>query len=727
MTAAEQASLPSPTDRRSRRRHSRRLFALYAAALAGSLGLTVCFLAALPFYSDYLVSSCYGPAASCKLATLSPIASAPGGAPLFGPAGTVWLHLALDIAFFAVYAAAAGLVLLLKPRDPLGSIAALSLVCFAFGSQTFLGWEGAAWLVPAAQTVAIAGFMLFALLFPSGRTTRSWLPWIAVGAFLARYVPDLLPVPEIHIDRWPLALSLLWMAVFYGSLAYSQFTQYREAAAEHSREAIRKVAVGFIGAFGTLIAVSLPLIAWPELYGGQLFWLDLAARSAMLFIPLSLGAALLKHRLWGVPPVVRSGFVYAALLGISFAIYLAVVAYLALVFQTESGVFRLIATGVVAVLFSPIKNALDKLANRLVYGRREDPVSFLVRLGDRLRDPFAPERVLDSVTATIREAMRLPHASIAIGLRGAETVAAASGGPRDASAVRLPLVVGGEELGGLYAMPRAPGEPLSAADDKLLQLFAREAARIVYGLKQSLDIGRLMQELQASREKLVYAREEERRTIRNNLHDDLAPRLASLALLASAARDLMERDPTRARSIVSELETDIREAAGDIRAFVNDLRPPALDQYGLPEAIRQRAERWTQLEGANVRIVVSFGAELPPLPAAVEAAAYRIVSEALANVVKHALATECRVAIEPRSGELYVEVRDNGIGLSERKGESAPDGGTRSGGVGLTSLRERAEELGGSLRIESPQDGSGGVRIAAWLPMSPREERRETE
>ena len=722
MTAEEKASFATQIDW-SRRRNSRRLFALYAAAAAGAIGLTVCFLAALPFYYDYLVSMCYAAASSCELATMSPIASAPGGAPLFGVVGTAWLHVGLDVAFFAVYAAVAGLILILKPRDGLGSIAAFALVSFAFGSQTFLGWVGAAWLVPTAQSAAIAGFMIFALIFPSGRATRAWLPWIAVGAFLARNVPDLLPIPAIHVDRWPLALSLLWMVVFYGSLSYSLYTQYREAAAEPGREAIRKVAVGFIGAFATLILVSLPLLAWPALYNGQVFWLDLAARSAMLFIPLSLGAALLKHRLWGVPPVVRGGFVYAALLGISFAIYLAVVAYLAWVFQTESAVFQLIATGVVAVLFSPIKNALDLLANRIVYGRREDPVSFLVRLGDRLRDPFAPERVLESVTATIREAMRLPHASIAIGGLGSETEAAVSGGPRDASAVRLPLVVGGEELGGLYAMPRAPGEPLSSADNKLLQLFAREAARIVYEVKQSLDIGRLMQELQSSREKLVHAREEERRAIRNNLHDDLAPRLASLALLASAARDLMDRDPSRARTIVTELETDIREAAGDIRAFVNDLRPPALDQYGLQEAVRQRAERWTQLEGANVRIAVAPGAALPQLPAAVEAAAYRIVTEALANVVKHASATECRVTIELRGSQLYVEVKDDGVGLVEG---APPGGGDGSGGVGLMSLRERAEELGGTLRIESPRDGSGGARIAAWLPLSPRMEGRGT-
>ncbi|TLS52376.1 sensor histidine kinase [Paenibacillus antri] len=723
MTAEGKASFGTSTEP-SRRRNFRRLSALYVAATAGALGLTVCFLAALPFYYDYLISTCYGPTLGCELATMSPIAAEPGGAPLFGIVGTAWLHLGLDAAFFAVYAGVAGLILLLKPKDALGSTAALSLVCFAFGNQTYLGWEGAEWLVPAAQTAAIAGFMAFALLFPSGRATRSWLPWVAIGAFLTRNVPDVLPFPAIHVDRWPLALSLLWMVVFYGSLSYSQFTQYREVSAEHGREAIRKVAVGFIGAFATLIAVSLPLVAWPELYGGHLFWLDLAARSAMLWIPLSLGAALLKHRLWGVPPVVRSGFVYAALLVISFAIYLAVVAYLALVFQTESGVFRLIATGVVAVLFSPIKNALDKLSNRIVYGRREDPVSYLVRLGDRLREPFAPERVLESVTTTIREAMRLPHASITIKHRGVETEAAASGVARDAAAARLPLVVGGEELGGLYVMPRAPGEPLSSADGKLLQLFAREAARIVYDLKQSLDIGRLMQELQASRQKLVYAREEERRTIRNNLHDDLAPRLASLALLASAASDLMDRDPSRARKIVSELETDIREAAGDIRAFVNDLRPPALDQYGLLEAVRQQAERWTQLEGANARIVVTSDGKLPPLPAAVEAAAYRIVSEALANVVKHSSATECRVSFEPKEGELHIEIRDDGIGISE---DRKPRRGDGSGGVGLTSLRERAEELGGTLRIESPRDGSGGTRIAARLPMSPREEGRGTD
>lgn len=697
--------------------HPRWLFALYAGSVALVTFLIIFYLASLPFYYEYLRETCYGGQASkCAEAAISAIPIEWSGAAA--------LHVGIDVFLFSCYAVVAAFILLLKPLDAVGSIAACTLVAFAFGDLVVKLWEGSEILVPAAEIASMVGLTGFALLFPSGRVTRTWLAWTAGLALAARSLPDYLPFPAIHIDEWPLGLSYSWLVVFYGALAYSQITQYRENAAKEARQAIRKVAYGFSGACLGLIGVNLLLLIWPALYRSDLYWLDLTIRLIMLAIPISLGTALLKHRLWGVPPVVRRTFVYAALLVVLFGIYMATVWYLVLVFRTESRIFSFIATGVVAVLFAPLKAVMETFINRIVYGKRGNPVAFLIGLGDRLAEPYMPEKVLGSVVSTVKEMMQLPYASVTILVNGRETEAAAAGMRNEMRLIRLPLVMGGEELGSLYVTPRSPDEPLTKADLKLLRLLGREASRIVHGLKQSLDIGRLMQELQASREKLIFAREEERRAIRNNLHDDLAPRLASLALSASAAGEFMGRAPQRAAAIVAELETDIRAIVADIRAFVHNLRPPALDQYGLVEAIRQRAERFMYLGTAQgggddnrIRMEVKAPGSLPVLPAAVEVAAYRIVSEAMVNALKHSQAGLCRVTLDIRTGshseELYVEIMDNGIGMYASDSRTA---GERENGVGLISLRERAAELGGRSSIE-PVEG-GGTRISAWLPLN---------
>jgi len=709
----------------SGRRRSRRLLALYVGIAALNLFLALCYLASLPSYYHYLNEACIDSAQGCPDAPMSVLSGEWQEALGLTASGAAMLHIGIDLFFFCCYAFTAALIMLLKPKDVLGSVTAFTLVSFAFGDLVFKQWAGSDILVPLAQSAGILGIMCFALWFPSGRITRTWIGWVAVAAFLVRYAPAHLPLPAVHLDKWPLGLSLGWLIVFFGTLAYSQYTQYRDNASAEAKQAVRKVAFGTIGAFAALICVNLSLLIWPQLYKSDSFALDLAIRLTILPIPISIGSALLKDRLWNVPPIVRRSVVYAGLLFILFMIYMATVWYLTLVFQARSGFYSLIATGLVAVLFTPLKVFMEMLINRTMYGKRENPVSFLVGLGDRLKEPHAPEQVLGTVVTTVKEMLHLPHVSITILVNGREQEAAAAGSPREPQAIRFPLVMGGEQLGSLYILPRSPDEPLRKADLRLLQLLARESARIIHGLKQSLDIGRLMKELQTSREKLIFAREEERRSLRNNLHDDLAPRLASLALTASAAGDYIRKDPERAETIIGELEADIRVTVSDIREFVHNLRPPALDQYGLIEAIRQRADRLMYVHNAHggrpgqqIRFVLLSPAELPPLPAAVEVAAYRIVSEALANVVKHSGASTCTVTLalqtEDQSDGLYVEVADDGTGLSDAVGDW-PASERREAGVGLMSIRERAAELGGRSRIARLE--GGGTQAAAWLPM----------
>jgi signal transduction histidine kinase len=342
---------------------------------------------------------------------------------------------------------------------------------------------------------------------------------------------------------------------------------------------------------------------------------------------------------------------------------------------------------------------------------------------------------------TIKDALRLPYVAIALKQGHEMAIAAEAGDKRPEARDRrpeaedasigalasrllsavsyLPLGYQGETVGQLILSPRAPGEPFSPGDLRLLDDLARQASVAVHAVQLSSDLQRLALDLQRSRERLVLAREEERRRLRRDLHDDLAPTLAALALTAGAAGDLIATDPAKAQELVAELRSEIRATVGGIRRLVYDLRPPTLDELGLAAAVRERAAQYGSMPGMEqggdfaeaLRVTVEAPERLPPMPAAVEVAAYRIVQEALMNVSRHAHARTCHIRLEYCSGAkadrdaLALQVVDDGVGLPEE----------RRAGVGLRSMRERAEELGGACSIE--RSTGDGTRVSAWLPV----------
>lgn len=237
-----------------------------------------------------------------------------------------------------------------------------------------------------------------------------------------------------------------------------------------------------------------------------------------------------------------------------------------------------------------------------------------------------------------------------------------------------------------------PSRPLTFASEDL----ARQVGIAAHAVQ-------LTGEVQRSRERLVTAREEERRRLRRDLHDGVGPSLASIMLKLDAARNLLPRDPGAVDALLAELTTQTQTAIADVRRAVYDLRPPALDELGLIPALRAHAAR---LVGKDLHITVDASTALPALPAAVEVAAYRITLEALTNVVRHAAARTCIVRLSLSDDCLVVELTDDGRGIPADV----------RAGVGLTAMRERTVELGGTLQIGSTL-GSGGL-ITATLPLT---------
>jgi signal transduction histidine kinase len=411
-------------------------------------------------------------------------------------------------------------------------------------------------------------------------------------------------------------------------------------------------------------------------------------------IVITAGIAILRHRLYDIDAIINRTLVYGALSTGVIGLYILLVGTLGALFQSSGNLFvALLATGVAALLVQPLRARLQRAVNRLMYGERDDPYTVLSRLSQQLKTTLAPTAVLPTITQVVAQTLKLPYVALALTDGNRLEIAAAYGQPAG-DPMQLPLVYQAETVGQLLVAPRAPGEAFTPAERRLLEDIALQAGVAAHAVRLTAD-------LQRSRERLITAREEERRRLRRDLHDGLGPQLASLTLTLAAARELLRHDVDAADKLLRELSSHTQAAIADIRRVVYDLRPPALDDLGLVLALSEQAAHYRQ---AGLQITIDAPDHLPPLPAAAEVAAYRIVQEALTNVVRHAQAQTCVVRLT-LGDALIVEIRDDGVGL--------PPGGRA--GVGLTSMRERTAELGGTCQIESRP--GRGTCIHARLPL----------
>jgi signal transduction histidine kinase len=559
------------------------------------------------------------------------------------------------------------------------------------------------WWLPyqVMQAFVLIGFLYFCLLFPDGRFVPRWSRGVA-------FVWSLLVIGSVaplatNLTPW---LSPLLLAVGWSAAALAQVYRYRRVSGPVERQQTKWVVFGIAGVVLTLLVfvAFLPTLV-PALYQptalGVLFEMvafGVGLFGAFLFLPLSVGIALLRYRLWDIDLVLSRTVVYGALTVGVLALSALLVGGLSALFQASgNGLITLLATGLVAALLFPLRTRMQRGVNRLIYGQRDEPLKVLARLGRRLEATLAADAVFPQLVETVTQALKLPYTAILLKEASEFSVVASSGQPpRDP--VTLPIRYQGELLGQLRLAPRTPGEAFTTADLRLLDELARQAGVAAHAVE-------LHAELQRARERLVLAREEERRRLRRDLHDGLGPQLASQTLTLSAAAKLLRADPAAAEELLAEALTHAQTAVTDIRRLVYGLRPPALDDLGLVGALADQA---AQYSASGLRVTITAPDEFPPLPAAVEVACYRIAQEALTNVARHAQARSATLtlAVDAPGATLILEVVDNGCGLPTQV----------HAGVGLTSMRERAAELGGTCVVETAS--GGGVRIYARLPLS---------
>jgi len=412
--------------------------------------------------------------------------------------------------------------------------------------------------------------------------------------------------------------------------------------------------------------------------------------------------AIFKYRLYDVNLLINRTLVYGVLTAIIVLIYILIIGGLGTFFQTQNNlIIALLATGTVAVLFQPLREWLQHRINKLVYGERDDPIEALSHLGKQMEVALPSDQVLPALVKTIAQTLKLPFVKIT--LKGQQDI---SFGRETDNPMAFPFIFQGETTGVLLASPRGPGETFSSTETRLLQNLARQAGVVVRNAQLTAD-------LQRSRQTLVTAREEERHRLRRDLHDGIGPTMAGLTLKLDAARDLVssnlesgnKEELEEAIQLLSELKIQTQESVQRIRHIVHTLRPPSLDVLGLVPALQAHFGQVATPRSLNIQMTTT-PQSFPRLSAAVEVAAYRIVLEAVTNVINHAQAELCEVSLILDKGNLNMEIKDDGIGLPK----------TRNHGIGLDSMRERAEELGGHLELFStPQ----GTRVCAEIPVTP--------
>ena len=588
-----------------------------------------------------------------------------------------WLFVAGGVAYAtAALAAPLGAAL----HDAAAPIAVQQLVITVF-----------TWSWPLAIGLVLP---LALLLFPDGRPpSRRW-QWIVIAVIVTAplfslemgtfpypiepgYPVGYLTIPfyeNLHL-LWSAANIRNFLALFLGVAALA--VRYRRGSDVERRQLL-----------WLLLAVILALIVilpW-DLVAGT----PVEVLFAIPLIPIAVTVAIVRDQLLDIRLVVSRLLAWLILLLAVLVAYTGLVALLNRL-ATPRLAWPALITVLLVLVAAPLLPRLQRLVDGAIYGDRGDPARVVSRLGEQLATPDAG---LQGVVTTIRSALRLPY--LAIERDG--TVLASDGDPPE-RLHRWPLARGGKSEGRLTIGLRPGERELAAADRRALAMLADPVAVAVHSTVVS-------SELQASRERIVAAREEERRRLRRELHDGLGPTLTGIAFGADAAANLVATAPEQANELLTTLRRDTRSALADVRRLVDGLRPRALDELGLIAALKQRADQlaW-RADGESVDVKLDVPADMPPLPAAVEVATYRIATEALTNVVRHSKATTARVRISV-GDRLDVSITDNG-----------PPNGRWSPGVGLIAMRERVAELGGAFEAgPSPTGGS----VSASFPLVSR-------
>jgi signal transduction histidine kinase len=432
--------------------------------------------------------------------------------------------------------------------------------------------------------------------------------------------------------------------------------------------------------------------------------------------------AVLKYRLYDIDVVINRTLVYGALAAFITAVYVGIVVGIGTLLGSGGRpnlALSILATAVVAVGFQPLRERLQRVANRLVYGRRATPYEVLSEFSERVAESYAADEVLPRMARVLQEGTGAEHATVWVRVAGQLRPAATSPDtvlgyePVAMSDGKLPSFEGTssvvevrhqDELLGALTIGKRPGEALTPIEQKLLDDLAHQAGLVLKNVGLTSDLQARLVELRASRQRLVAAQDDERRRLERNLHDGAQQNLVAIKVKLGLAEMLSAKDPEKARQLISALKADTDEALETLRDLARGIYPPLLADRGLVAALESQARK------ATLPVTVE-GNGVGRYPQEIEAAVYFCVLEALQNVQKYADAGTAEVKLSDIGGQFQFEVYDDGAGFDHTSAVK---------GAGLTNMGDRLDALGGDLTITS-QAGrftkvSGSIPLPAVVP-----------
>jgi len=627
-----------------------------------------------------------------------------------------WIR--LSTLYALAFALVGALIVARRPGNRIGWVACgigLLTVLYQFGlgyaafgtfvnrslpALDFVKWlEVWLWVVP----VMLMLFFL-PLLFPDGKpiSPRWWLlaPLVLVGFGLGLF--------GIHVGQVLGVIGVLLATV-------SLFIRYRRAG-QDERQQIRWFAFAGLGL--AVVAISGIIVGAFVYHNNTVVFnpvFDVLTPLAFTALAASLGIAVLRYHLYDIDVFLRQALVYGSLVVlISVVYFLTVVSVGSRLGLPRNDPAAGVAVGaIIALAFQPLRRRLQRLANRLVYGKRATPYEVLSQFSKRVSEMYASDELPIRMAQVLAEGTTADNATVWLRVghelrRAASWPAEAAGPvslplptdelpPIDGVAEAVPVRYQGELLGALTVSKR---EPMTPTERRLLADLSREAGLVLKNTRLTAELVQRLDELQASRQRLVTAQDTERRRLERNLHDGAQQNLVALKLKIALLKNLTATDPQRAQVALDELSGDANQAIETLRELARGLYPPILARDGLAAAVEAQARRMP------IPVEVA-GGPMARHSQEVEAGVYFCILEALQNVVKHANATRATVSIEQRDGRLVFSVTDDGRGLDPERARS---------GSGMQNMRDRVEVLGGELQVESSP--GGGTQVTGSIPVT---------
>jgi signal transduction histidine kinase len=663
-----------------------------------------------------------------------------GGNGVYGITG---LSIADPLGFASVGALAAAR----RRRNAVGWVFLTAGVCWALAAAaqqyaihaffvapgTLPGGLVAAWLGTWVFIPIVSLLVIFLpLLFPNGKLpSPRWrmFAWVIAVVAIVALVIDAIPPPSLAVnDGGQLQNSTLLSTSPHNVLGnIAGFLQLVLSAAalaaivgminryRHSRYELRQQLKWFLFAGSilviALIATALASTPTESSLASALFV------AAALGLPAATAIAIFKYHLYDIDVVIRRTLVYGSLAAFITAVYVGIAVGIGSVVGSggKPNLFlSILATGLVAVGFQPVRERLQKVANRLVYGKRATPYEVLSQFSERVAESYASDEVLPRMARVLAEGTNAAHAEV--WLRSGGELRPAASFPVASAPAQLLLDSDdtatmtqadrtvevrhqGDVLGAISVTKRR-GESLTPIEAKLMDDLAHQAGLVLKNVGLTEDVQARLEDLRASRQRLVAAQDHERRRLERDLHDGAQQHLVAIKVKLGLVEMLTSRDPEKAAATIVDLKHDADEALETLRDLARGIYPPLLADKGLAAALRSQAGKATLPVHVHADGIGRYGQD-------VEAALYFCTLEALQNVQKYAVASAAEVRLREDGERLCVEVIDDGRGF---------DAAAITRGSGLTNIEDRLDALGGSLEIESSP--GKGTTLRAGLPIS---------